>query len=62
MVTWVDKFAQVQNYFKKPNFDEATIDFVEAAKEPFAITEFLTLLTGPTDASNFTKPALNNGL
>ncbi|EPE37135.1 alpha/beta-Hydrolase [Glarea lozoyensis ATCC 20868] len=59
MVTWVDKFAQVQNYFKKPNFDEATIDFVEAAKEPFAITEFLTLLTGPTDASNFTKPALH---
>jgi pimeloyl-ACP methyl ester carboxylesterase len=57
-LTWVDKFAYIWNYFKQPNFDSATADFVEAAKAPFAVTEFLTLLSGPMDASNFTGPVL----
>ncbi|KAH8656684.1 Alpha/Beta hydrolase protein [Tricladium varicosporioides] len=57
-VTWVDKFAQIHNYFKKPNYDIATADFAELVKEPFAITEFLTLYAGPQDASNYTKPVL----
>lgn len=57
-VTWVDKFAQIHNYFKEPNYDPDTIDFTEAAKQPFAITKFLTLLSGPQDTSKFNKPVL----
>ena len=46
------------SYFKAPNYDSSAIDFVESSKQPFAVTEFLTLLAGPQDVSNFTKPAL----
>ncbi|OCL03881.1 alpha/beta-hydrolase [Glonium stellatum] len=58
-LTWVDKFAHIHNYFKKPNYEEATVDFAEAAKNPFSIGEFLTLLSGPQDASKFDKPVLH---
>lgn len=57
-LTWVDKFSLIWNYFKQPNFDPATAEFIEATKAPFAIAEFLTLLAGPMDASNFTGPVL----
>ncbi|MCJ1428196.1 hypothetical protein MMC29_006104 [Sticta canariensis] len=50
-LTWVDRHAQILNYFKRPNYDDAAVHFAEAAKEPFAVAEFLTLLAGPQDAS-----------
>lgn len=58
-LTWVDRHAQILNYFKRPNYDDAAVDFAEAAKEPFAVAEFLTLLAGPQDASRYTGPALH---
>ena len=58
-LTWVDRSAQILNYFKRPNYDDAAVSFAEAAKEPFAVAEFLTLLAGPQDASNYTGPALH---
>lgn len=58
-LTWVDRHAQILNYFKRPNYDNAAVDFTEAAKEPYAVGEFLTLLAGPQDASRFTGAALH---
>jgi hypothetical protein len=46
------------SYFKKPNYEPAAADFVELSKSPFAVAEFLTLLSGPMDASNYTGPVL----
>lgn len=57
-LTWVDQFAQIWNYFKQPNYDPEVVEFLEGAKAPFAITEFLSLLSGPMDAINFTGPVL----
>ncbi|KAK9482641.1 Alpha/Beta hydrolase protein [Lipomyces starkeyi] len=57
-VTWVDKYTQIWNYFKYPNYDPVIADYAETAKQPYAITEFLSLLSGPTDASAFKGPVL----
>ncbi|KIX09869.1 uncharacterized protein Z518_00950 [Rhinocladiella mackenziei CBS 650.93] len=60
-LTWVDKFAQINTYFKKPFYDIPTADFAEANKEAFAIAEFLTILNGNNgslDASGFTGSVL----
>lgn len=46
------------SYFKRPNYEESVAEFVEMSKAPFAITEFLSILSGPMDASNFTGAAL----
>ncbi|KAF2174754.1 hypothetical protein K469DRAFT_725096 [Zopfia rhizophila CBS 207.26] len=55
-LTWVDKFGLIWNgsYFKKPNYELAAADFVELSKSPFAVAEFLSFLSGPMDASNYT--------
>jgi pimeloyl-ACP methyl ester carboxylesterase len=45
-LTWVDKFAQLNTYFKFPFYDDATINFVEENKQPFAWTEFFTITMG----------------
>ena len=58
-LTWVDALAQQLNYFKAPNFEPAVLEYVEAAKEPFGVTEFLTLTAGPQDVSAFKGPALH---
>ena len=58
-MTWVDRWAQIINYYKAPNYDDAAVNFAETAKEPFAIAEFLTLLSGPMDASGYKGPALH---
>lgn len=58
-LTWVDRHAQILNYFKRPNYDDVAVDFAEAAKEPFSVAEFLTLLAGPQDVSQFTGAALH---
>jgi pimeloyl-ACP methyl ester carboxylesterase len=60
-LTWVDKWAQANTYFKKPYYDVATLDFAESAKQPFGIAEFLTILAGNQgsfDASGFEGAAL----
>lgn len=60
-LTWVDRLAQVNTYFKPPFYDAATTDFAEEAKQPFGIAEFLTILAGNKgsfDASGFEGPAL----
>ncbi|MCJ1379167.1 hypothetical protein MMC17_002267 [Xylographa soralifera] len=58
-LTWVDRSAQIMNYFKRPSYDDAAVDFAEAAKQPFAVAEFLTLLAGPQDVSGYAGPALH---
>ncbi|RFU27310.1 hypothetical protein B7463_g9030, partial [Scytalidium lignicola] len=57
-LTWPDKFAQIHNYFHQPNYEEAAADFAEIVKQPYPVAEFLTLLSGPKDASNYTGPVL----
>ncbi|MCJ1446737.1 MAG: hypothetical protein MMC23_007243 [Stictis urceolatum] len=57
-LTWVDKFAQVLNYFNEPNYELGAVQFAEAAKEPYALTEFLTLLSGPQNVDKYHGPAL----
>lgn len=47
-----------ESYFKKPNYEPAAADFVELSKSPFAVAEFLSFLSGPMDASNYTGPVL----
>ncbi|RMZ86041.1 hypothetical protein DV737_g305, partial [Chaetothyriales sp. CBS 132003] len=57
--TWVDKFGLIWNYFNEPNYDPAAAEFVESAKEPFSIPEFLTFASEPEDSSKFTGAALH---
>ncbi|KAH7303809.1 Alpha/Beta hydrolase protein [Stachybotrys elegans] len=60
-LTWVDRFAQINTYFKFPFYDDKVADFAEQAKQPFGFTEFFTFPSGNggnLDASNFTGPAL----
>lgn len=57
-VSWVDKYSLIWNYFKAPFYDTKAAEFVEAAKAPFSITEFLSFPIGPKDASNYTGPVL----
>ncbi|KAH7121723.1 Alpha/Beta hydrolase protein [Dactylonectria estremocensis] len=57
-LTWVDKFAQINSYFKYPFYDIPTASYCEEYKQPFAIGEFLTITDGNFDASGFTGAAL----
>lgn len=61
-LTWVHTFSQINTYFKRPLYDVATTDFLQSAKQPFGIAEFLTFAlggdNGTFDASGFTGPAL----
>jgi pimeloyl-ACP methyl ester carboxylesterase len=57
-VSWVDKYSLIWNYFKQPNYEPSAAEFVEGSKAPFAIAEFLSFLSGPKDASNYTGPVL----
>lgn len=60
-LTWVDTYSQVNTYFKKPFYDVPTTDFAEAAKQPFGIAEFLTILggnNGTFEADGFEGPVL----
>nr|OQO16165.1 hypothetical protein B0A51_16294 [Rachicladosporium sp. CCFEE 5018] len=56
-LTWVDKYALIENYFKYPYYDTDAVAYVEATKEAFSIGEFLTFATVPS-SSNFTGAAL----
>ncbi|KAK4932159.1 hypothetical protein LTR49_001456 [Elasticomyces elasticus] len=56
-LTWVDQFGQIENYFKYPYYDVATINYVESVKQAFSIGEFFTFPSAPS-ASNFTGAAL----
>lgn len=57
-VTWVDYIAQINTYFKYPFYDLPTAHFAEDYKQAFGISEFLTLVDGDLDASNFKGAAL----
>lgn len=57
-VSWVDKYSLVWNYFKQPFYNTGAAEFVEAAKVPFSIAEFLSFLSGPKDASKYLGPVL----
>ncbi|OQO10704.1 hypothetical protein B0A48_04004 [Cryoendolithus antarcticus] len=56
-LTWVDKYALIENYFKYPYYDTDAVAYVESTKEAFSIGEFLTFATVP-DTSSFTGAAL----
>ena len=57
-VTWVDRIAYINTYFKYPNYDVPVTTYSEANKAAFAIGEFLTITDGTFDASGFTGAAL----
>lgn len=58
-LTWLHAETQAWNYFKNPNYIPEVLGFVEAAKAPYAIGEFLTLLEGVDDVSSFSGPVLH---
>ena len=50
-----------RSYFKRPYYNPAVVDYVEATKEAFGIGEFLTFPAGNGgnyDASDFYGPVL----
>lgn len=57
-LTWVDKIAQINTYFKYPFYDLPTAMYAEQYKEAVGIGEFLTITDGNFDASGFTGAAL----
>ncbi|KFY94557.1 hypothetical protein V500_03154 [Pseudogymnoascus sp. VKM F-4518 (FW-2643)] len=57
-VTWVDVFANINTFFKKPLYDPAVAVFTEEHKQPFAYSELISLSLLNLDAGNFTGPAL----
>ncbi|KAI3324486.1 alpha/beta-hydrolase [Xylariaceae sp. AK1471] len=57
-LTWVDGISNINTYFKYPYYDVDVALWLEENKNPFAFTEFETLIDGDLDASNFTGPVL----
>ncbi|MCJ1311359.1 hypothetical protein MMC25_005030 [Agyrium rufum] len=60
-LTWVDLFAQINTYYKQPNYEAAAVEFTEETKAPFPVLEVLSLQYGlgfDPDISNFTGPTL----
>ena len=59
-LTTADVFANINSFFKAPFYEPDVADYVEKNKQPFAITEILSLRLTPAkiEQSNFTGPAL----
>lgn len=47
----------IHSYFNKPNYEPKAADFVESAKAPFAVAEFLSFLLFPKE-TNYTGSVL----
>lgn len=61
VLTWVDVFANINTYFKKPNYEIDVAEYTEAIKQPYTVGEVLSLQLGlgvAADAANFTGPVL----
>lgn len=56
--TWGDELAFQYGFFKHPNFDPKVLAYNEAHKQPFGVSEFLTLQTPSLVASDFVGPVL----
>ncbi len=59
-ITTKDVFSNIHNFFKGPAYDRDVARYSELTKQPFAISEFYSLLPQfvSNDAANFTGPAL----
>ncbi|MCJ1415070.1 hypothetical protein MMC32_001400 [Xylographa parallela] len=58
-MSWVDVYANVNTFFKAPNYDFAAAQYAEAHKRPFAWSELLTASTVfGFPAPTFTGPVL----
>jgi pimeloyl-ACP methyl ester carboxylesterase len=57
-LTWVDVYANIINFFKAPLYTIDTAKFAESTKQPFAVTELLSLLSLDYSAPRFTGPVL----
>lgn len=61
VLTWVDVLANVNTYFKQPNYELDVVEYSEAIKQPYTVGEALSLQLGlgvSADAANFTGPVL----
>jgi pimeloyl-ACP methyl ester carboxylesterase len=57
-VTWVDAPANPAAFFQGGSYDEEVLWYTEAAKQPLAAVELLTLYFLPKISLGFTKPVL----
>ncbi|MCJ1396186.1 hypothetical protein MMC18_009075 [Xylographa bjoerkii] len=61
VLTWVDVFANINTYFKQPNYEIDVAEYSEIIKQPYSVGEVLSLQLGlgvTADAGNFTGPVL----
>ena len=61
VLTWVDVFANINTYFKQPNYEVDVVEYTETIKQPYTVGEALSLQLGlgvVADAANFTGPVL----
>lgn len=61
VLTWIDVQANVNTYFKQPNYEVGAVEYTEIVKQPFTVGEALSLQLGlgvTADARNFTGPVL----
>lgn len=59
--TWVDVLANINAYFKQPNYEMDVAEYSEIVKQPYTVGEILSLQLGlgiVADAGNFTGPVL----
>jgi pimeloyl-ACP methyl ester carboxylesterase len=55
--TWADIYDNVINFFKAPDFEVEVVKLAEKNKQPFAITEFLSLSLWEVE-NTFTGPVM----
>jgi pimeloyl-ACP methyl ester carboxylesterase len=61
VLTWVDVLANINTYFKEPNYEIDVAEYSEKTKQPYSVGELLSLQLGlgvAADAANFTGPVL----
>jgi pimeloyl-ACP methyl ester carboxylesterase len=61
VLTWVDVLANINTYFKQPNYEFDVVEYSEIVKQPYTVGEVLSLQLGlgvVADAGNFTGPVL----
>jgi pimeloyl-ACP methyl ester carboxylesterase len=61
VLVWTDVFANINTYFKQPNYEVDVAEYTEEIKQPYTVGETLSLQLGlgvSPDAANFTGPVL----
>ncbi|MCJ1381429.1 hypothetical protein MMC17_004539 [Xylographa soralifera] len=61
VLTWVDVLANINTYFKQPNYEIDVAEYSETIKQPYTVGEVLSLQLGlgvKADAGNFRGPVL----